>query len=287
MFGLLDSLAYGAPYYLIFRSAGNDRTDNPSSGQAVALSPGSTTVVSYDPAGHPAGDGNYRGGFETIGFNALAKNVLTVGSVTTNGALTGANLGTVTGVTATGTTNVSTTAGNLTISENALDANPTFTTIQVNPSDDPIQRGCVWLQGGDGGPLAPEVVGDRPEEILGRRVRRPRVLPMPEDAMPARRGDGQLRPGARVRLEERVLVGDDVAHDLERARHERPRRRGPDLRALPVRLLPQRPPAGIRRQARERDQGLDSDQESETHRQISDLVTAAAEPGADREADID
>lgn len=78
----MDSLAYGASYYLIFRSAGNDRTDNPSSGQAVALSPGSTTVVSYDPAGHPAGDGNYRGGFETIGFNALAKNVITVGSVT-------------------------------------------------------------------------------------------------------------------------------------------------------------------------------------------------------------
>lgn len=76
-----DSLAFNAPYYLIFRSAGNDRNNNPSTGQNVALSPGSTTVVSYDPASHPAGDGQYRGGFETIGYAALAKNVITVGAV--------------------------------------------------------------------------------------------------------------------------------------------------------------------------------------------------------------
>lgn len=75
-----DSIAFNAPYYLIFRSAGNDRTDNPAAGQMVALSPGSSTVVAYDPALHPKGDGSYRGGFETIGYNALAKNVLTVGS---------------------------------------------------------------------------------------------------------------------------------------------------------------------------------------------------------------
>lgn len=77
----IDALVFNAPYYLIFQSAGNDRTDNPAAGQAVALSPGSTTVVAYDPALHPGGDGNYRGGFETIGFRALAKNIVTVGSV--------------------------------------------------------------------------------------------------------------------------------------------------------------------------------------------------------------
>ena len=77
----IDALAFNAPYYLIFQSAGNDRTDNPSAGQAVALSPGSTTVVTYDPALHPGGDGNYRGGFDTIGFRALAKNIVTIGSV--------------------------------------------------------------------------------------------------------------------------------------------------------------------------------------------------------------
>ena len=76
-----DALAFSAPYYLMFRSAGNERNNNPSAGQAVALSPGSTTVVSYDPALHPAGDGTYRGGFETVSFDAVAKNVLTVGSV--------------------------------------------------------------------------------------------------------------------------------------------------------------------------------------------------------------
>lgn len=76
-----DSIAYDAPYYLIFRSAGNERTDNPSNGQLVALAPGSSTVVSYNASTHPAGDGNYRNGFETIGFSALGKNVMTVGAV--------------------------------------------------------------------------------------------------------------------------------------------------------------------------------------------------------------
>lgn len=75
-----DSLAFNAPYYLIFRSAGNDRGDNPATGAAVALSPGSTSVVTYDPALRPAGDGSYRGGFDTIGFDAVAKNVITIGS---------------------------------------------------------------------------------------------------------------------------------------------------------------------------------------------------------------
>ncbi len=75
-----DALAYSAPYYLIFRSAGNDRTDNPSNGQLVALSPGNETVVAFDTTQHPTGDGQYRGGFETIAFAAVAKNVVTVGS---------------------------------------------------------------------------------------------------------------------------------------------------------------------------------------------------------------
>ncbi|MEY4489583.1 MAG: hypothetical protein RIQ79_2091, partial [Verrucomicrobiota bacterium] len=83
-----DALAYSAPYFLMFRSAGNDRADNPVTGQAVALTPGSNTVVSYDTAVHPAGDGTYRSGFESICFDALGKNVVTIGSVSdavTNG----------------------------------------------------------------------------------------------------------------------------------------------------------------------------------------------------------
>jgi len=77
-----DSLAYSAPYFLMFRSAGNETTDNPSNGDAVALAPGSSTVVSYSSSSHPAGDGAYRGGFETVSFDALGKNVITVGSTT-------------------------------------------------------------------------------------------------------------------------------------------------------------------------------------------------------------
>jgi len=76
-----DALAHAAPYYLIFRSAGNDRSDNPAFGDPVALAPGSSTTVSYDATRHPGGDGVYRGGFDNIGFEALSKNVITVGSV--------------------------------------------------------------------------------------------------------------------------------------------------------------------------------------------------------------
>ncbi|MFM2221542.1 MAG: hypothetical protein RLZZ553_1290 [Verrucomicrobiota bacterium] len=78
----VDSLSFNAPYYLIFQSAGNERTDNPTNGQNVALSPGSTTVVAYDSTIHPRGDGSYRSGFESIGFRAVAKNVITVGATT-------------------------------------------------------------------------------------------------------------------------------------------------------------------------------------------------------------
>lgn len=77
-----DALAHNASYYLIFRSAGNDRVDNPSTGDTVGLSPGSATVVSYDASLHPKGDGSYLGGYGTVSFDALAKNVITVGSVT-------------------------------------------------------------------------------------------------------------------------------------------------------------------------------------------------------------
>lgn len=82
-----DSVAFSKPYYLIFWSAGNERSNNPADGAAVALSPGSGTVVAYSSALHPAGDGTYRSGFENIGYNSLAKNVMTVGAV--NDAVSG------------------------------------------------------------------------------------------------------------------------------------------------------------------------------------------------------
>lgn len=76
----LDALAHSAPFYTIFWAAGNDRSDNPSAGNSVALSPGGATV-SYDPALHPPGDGTYRSGYENISFNGLAKNAVVIGAV--------------------------------------------------------------------------------------------------------------------------------------------------------------------------------------------------------------
>jgi hypothetical protein len=76
-----DSLAASAPYFLMFRSAGNDRADNPSPGHPVALSPGGHSSVGYNPAVHPPGDAVYKSGYDTLGFDAAGKNVMTVGSV--------------------------------------------------------------------------------------------------------------------------------------------------------------------------------------------------------------
>lgn len=78
----IDTRAFNLPYYLIFWAAGNDRSDNPATGSKVALDPNNTsTMVDYDPALHPPGDGVYKSGYDSIGYNALAKNVLTVGAV--------------------------------------------------------------------------------------------------------------------------------------------------------------------------------------------------------------
>ncbi len=76
----IDGRLYNLPYYSIFWSAGNDRTDNPVAGESVALTEGGT-VRTYDAASHPPGDGTYKNGYDTIGYYALGKNVITVGSV--------------------------------------------------------------------------------------------------------------------------------------------------------------------------------------------------------------
>jgi hypothetical protein len=82
----VDALAHSLPYYLMFWAAGNDRNNNPSSGQSVALAYGGPTVA-YDAVLHPPGDGVYKGGYDTISYSSLAKNVVTVGAV--NDAVTG------------------------------------------------------------------------------------------------------------------------------------------------------------------------------------------------------
>jgi hypothetical protein len=76
-----DSIAATAPYYAIFKSAGNDRNNDPASGAAVSLTRGGSTVTTYNSSIHPAGDGVFRGGYETIGYNGVAKNIITIGAV--------------------------------------------------------------------------------------------------------------------------------------------------------------------------------------------------------------
>ena len=68
---------------------------------------------------------------------------------------------------------------------------------------------------------------------------------MPEDAVPARGGDRELGPGPGIGLEERVLVADHVAGDLDRPGDEGTGWIRPHLGATAVRLLPQRPPARV------------------------------------------
>ncbi len=79
----MDVVAYNSPYLLMFWSAGNDRSNNPATGSDVLFRPWDDTSipVAYDPAIHPNGDGNYRGGYDSIAGDSVAKNVLSIGAV--------------------------------------------------------------------------------------------------------------------------------------------------------------------------------------------------------------
>lgn len=72
-----DDVSYKSPYYLIFKSAGNENSNNPGTGTQVSIS---GSLVTYDPSIHPPGDGVYRNGFETITTSGIAKNIVTVGA---------------------------------------------------------------------------------------------------------------------------------------------------------------------------------------------------------------
>src|SRR2546427_11683824 len=68
---------------------------------------------------------------------------------------------------------------------------------------------------------------------------------MPEDAVPARRGNSELGATLGIGLQERVFFCDDVTHHLQRLGDEWSCRSGPDLGTPAVRLLPERPPLGL------------------------------------------
>jgi len=79
-----DNLIYNAPYYLPFKASGNDRNDGPPSAGTTFyyyLDYQTTTNKAYNAATDPAGDGQYKNGYDTIGYIGNAKNILTVGAV--------------------------------------------------------------------------------------------------------------------------------------------------------------------------------------------------------------
>lgn len=81
----VDEVAYGAPYYLVFTSAGNHRTDNPSTFEPVYYWSGGLLgwqKIPYTTSTCPPGDGVVKGGYDTIVGKAVGKNVMTIGSVT-------------------------------------------------------------------------------------------------------------------------------------------------------------------------------------------------------------
>jgi hypothetical protein len=79
-----DQIAYNAPYYLIVKSAGNDRNDNPPAVGSSYFYNGGSTEYTYDPQQHPTtspqADGGVSG-YDCIASNGNAKNILTIGAV--------------------------------------------------------------------------------------------------------------------------------------------------------------------------------------------------------------
>lgn len=69
-----DVISYNAPYFLIVKSAGNDRNEGPSNGSSFT-SGGST--LTYNSSIHPGSDGAY----DCLSNYSNAKNILTVGAV--------------------------------------------------------------------------------------------------------------------------------------------------------------------------------------------------------------
>lgn len=85
-----DQVAYNAPYYLIFKAAGNDRNDNPPAGSTVYYSTNSGAIwhqITYSTSTCPLGDGIVKSGYDTIADVGVAKNIMTVGAV--NDAVSG------------------------------------------------------------------------------------------------------------------------------------------------------------------------------------------------------
>lgn len=87
-----DQIAYNAPYYLMVKSAGNDRSNNPGNFPPVLVRDGEGgTYEPYDANNHPSGDGEINNGYDSMSSQGCAKNILTVGAVDDVLDYTGAN----------------------------------------------------------------------------------------------------------------------------------------------------------------------------------------------------
>ena len=74
-----DEIVHNAPFYLPFKSAGNDRNDNaPPDGGDFRFS-NATNIFQYSAAVHPLKDGG-ADGYDSITHIGIAKNIMTVGA---------------------------------------------------------------------------------------------------------------------------------------------------------------------------------------------------------------
>ena len=77
-----DDICHQAPYYLPFKSAGNNRLDQaPAPGATFKYYDNGWQTGVYDPDTDPAGDGEVEAGYDTIPVVGNAKNMMTVGAV--------------------------------------------------------------------------------------------------------------------------------------------------------------------------------------------------------------
>jgi subtilisin family serine protease len=76
---LWDTLCYNAPYFLPFKSAGNDRNDLTASPFTYYDNGWQTKV--YNSATDPFSDPGAELGYDTMGLQSVAKNIMTVGAV--------------------------------------------------------------------------------------------------------------------------------------------------------------------------------------------------------------
>ncbi len=86
----LDGLAFNKPYFLMVRSAGNERDNGPPPEGATFTHAATGQAWVWSAAtGGPIGDGHHKQGYDTLGAEKTAKNILTIGAVTD--AVTGGN----------------------------------------------------------------------------------------------------------------------------------------------------------------------------------------------------